>query len=333
MHQGRSASLVLLAVLLAAATTAVALPPVLGDHARDGVGRVCGTDETGAKVAAPDMAVIEKWIHDNQIAAGGVVPVNFHVIYGSNGEGNVPESWLNAQIAVLNSTYAGRGYNNGARTGDNTGYTFFKNSVTRTQNQSWFTMTPNSSRERDAKRALNVNPRGSLNLYTCKPGQGLLGWATFPWALAGNPSNDGVVVHYASLPGGWAAPYNLGGTATHEVGHWAGLYHTFQSGCHSDGSCSTAGDLVCDTPAEGTPTSGCPSGKNTCSGAGNDPIHNYYGLQHRHLLHAVHRRAGRARRLHDGHLPAADRLGCGEAARIASAGPGAVTSQRLVLLK
>jgi hypothetical protein len=132
-----------------------------------------------------------------------------------------------------------------------------------------------TAKETQAKSALVVNPQGSLNLYTCKPGQGLLGWATFPWNLAGASSKDGVVVHYASLPGGSLAPFNLGGTATHEVGHWVGLYHTFQGGCHADASCSSAGDLVCDTPSEGTATSGCPAGKNSCSGAGNDPIHNY----------------------------------------------------------
>lgn len=237
----------------------------------------CATDERAGRMSAPDQAQIERWLSTNRVVAGAPIPVNFHVIH-SGTTGNLSDAELDAQIVVMNNNFAGKDYNGNVVSGAaNTGYTFFRNSVSRTnatgKQKGWWQMTPGSKAERDAKNALVVNPTGSLNFYTCKPGQNLLGWATFPSSLAGNPNMDGVVIHYNSLPGGTLAPYNLGGTATHEVGHWVGLFHTFQGGCGGD--CATTGDLVCDTPAQSTSTSGCPEGKDTCAGAGLDPIHNY----------------------------------------------------------
>ncbi|WP_437966064.1 zinc metalloprotease [Sorangium sp. So ce260] len=188
------------------------------------------------------------------------IPVHVHVINKGAGisNGDVPDSMIYEQIRVLNEAYA------------TTRFSFVLVSVERTTNATWYTMGMGSTAERQAKTRLRQGGPDHLNLYTANPGGGLLGWATFPSDYSADPSDDGVVLLHSSLPGGIAAPYNQGDTGTHEVGHWLGLYHTFQGGCSKRG-----GDGVDDTPTERSAAYGCPMGRDTCSASGVDPIQNF----------------------------------------------------------
>jgi len=195
---------------------------------------------------------------------GGMINVHFHVINNgtSLANGNIPDSQIANQMAVLNAAFA------------TTGWSFNLVSVDRTTNATWYTAGPGTTAETQMKTALRQGTAADLNIYTNNMGGGLLGWATFPSSYAANPQGDGVVVLYSSLPGGTAAPYNQGDTATHEVGHWMGLYHTFQGGCARNAT--SGGDLVSDTAAERSPAYGCPTGRDTCTNLpGLDPITNF----------------------------------------------------------
>ncbi|MDX6235922.1 MAG: hypothetical protein QOG10_737 [Kribbellaceae bacterium] len=191
--------------------------------------------------------------------AAASIPVYVHVMLSSSGAGDVTASQITQQIAVLNKTYGGQESSQAA----NTGLTFYLAGTNRYYNSTWHTdgqsTTYRSQTRQGGKNALNI---WLLDF-------GYLGIATFPWDYASNPKIDGIRVQYSSLPGGSATNYNLGETATHEAGHWLGLYHTFQGGCTS------TNDSVSDTPAQSSPSSGCPTGRDSCSLSGLDPIHNY----------------------------------------------------------
>ncbi len=238
-------------------------PHSVGAGAKGGLSR--GADHRD--ITAKQQRAVEKKTKEVLEAKAGQVgvlanskasiPVYFHVMLSTSGAGDVTQTQINNQMAVLNNTFAG------GEGGTNTGVGFTYAGVNRFYNNNWHvdkqSTTYRSQTRQGGKNALNIWLVDFANL----------GIATFPWDYASRPSIDGVRVHYDSLPGGGIANYNLGETATHEVGHWLGLYHTFQGGCTS------TNDQVSDTPAQSSPTSGCPAGRDSCSLPGLDPIHNY----------------------------------------------------------
>ena len=242
-------------------------------------GNRCGTRKPTSSEMTKSNQVVAKYmanIHGRKDQAVTVeVQTYFHVITsGSNGD--IDDDVLQAQLDVLNDAFQAHGFS------------FRLMGTTRTANTAWYNAGISSREQDDMKAALRVGDQSTLNIYFSQAG-GALGYATFPEDYAFNPTDDGVVVATGSVPGGSISNYNDGKTAVHEVGHWFGLYHTFQTG---DGffplfsfflsllglrsGCNTSGDEVDDTPAQRTQTGGCPEFKDSCpSQSGLDPVNNY----------------------------------------------------------
>ena len=105
-----------------------------------------------------------------------------------------------------------------------------------------------------------------MNVWVCNIGGGILGYAQFP---GGPASTDGVVCDYRyfGTNGTAQAPFNLGRTMTHEVGHYLNLRHIW-----GDGNCN-ADDFVSDTPNAGGANYGCATGNVSCNST--DMVQNY----------------------------------------------------------
>jgi hypothetical protein len=248
------------------------------------VGRRCATHEPPPSAfAAPtdcslDQTVINPEYDDNRVF---VVQVVFHVIRRSNGVGAISQALIDSQIDILNEDFQAIAGTPGAD-GSNARIEFvlarFKPDGTPTTgvevvtNDDWF--TDSGGFNNPMKLALHWDTTRYLNIYT-NDAAGFLGYATFPSESAGD-AEDGIVLLWDSVgrnsPGG--PPYNQGRTATHEVGHYLGLLHTFEGGCGSSSQPYTTGDLIADTQREDDPQFGCPMTQSSCGG-GLNPVENY----------------------------------------------------------
>jgi len=224
------------------------------------------------------------------VPASVTIPVVLHVVDGPNARVSDPE--ITNQMKVLNQAYRGddRDTRFTRAPGVDTGVAFTLQQVRRIPDPTGrYQFLQQGSKAEDELKAGRVGGYETLNVYITKLG-GLLGWGTYPTGKAQNLQYDGVVIEQESLPGGLNAgdpdygfpdggkdPYDGGKTLAHEVGHWLGLYHTFQGGCNAKG------DYVSDTPSQRFPNFGCPirrddqrpDAPDTCAEPGVDPIHNY----------------------------------------------------------
>ncbi|AKK73044.1 peptidase M43 [Chryseobacterium gallinarum] len=217
----------------------------------------------------------EKFTNDLKLgkvlADGSVeIPVIVNVIYKTSAE-NVSDARIAEQIAVLNADYSGTNSDASkipseflpVSSGDTKVKFRLVNTVRKsTTKTSWST---NDDMKKASKGGIDAtNPSNYLNIWVVgkmtSQGRTILGYATFPESAG--LWNDGVVIGapYFGKTGA-SSPFNLGRTATHEVGHYLNLRHIW-----GDANCGN--DLVSDTPTQTTANYGKPTYPlyNTCSG-------------------------------------------------------------------
>jgi hypothetical protein len=246
--------------------------------------RSCATQEVlAAQMAAdPTLAIrmnqieafTQKAILTNRLVNGKIeIPVVVNVLYRTAAE-NISPAQIQSQIDVLNEDFnaTNADYNSvpalfsGVKA--NIGITFVLQNVVRksTKTISWST---NNAMKSSRKGIAPTSPATVLNMWSCNMGGGILGYAQFP---GGADATDGVVIDNNAFgrTGTVSGVYNLGRTATHEVGHWMNLRHIW-----GDANCGN--DLISDTPTHNTANYGVPAYPHlsTCTGTPVEMTMNY----------------------------------------------------------
>jgi len=221
--------------------------------------RTCGTPDL-------DLATV-KWIEGmsrkittEKLAEEVQIPIAFHVIQAGK-KGKISNSQIETLVHNLNVAFSG------------TPFSFYIAGIERVNNKAWYSNCSfGSKNEKAMKKKLAWDPRFGINVYTCQtntPGNGVVGYATFPFWYAENSTMHGIALHPLTMPGSGNPEVGVYGlTLAHEMGHYLGAYHTFQGGCAD-------GDEVADTPAQAAPTMTCSPGADTCSGGEADDVFNF----------------------------------------------------------
>ncbi len=235
-------------------------------------------------IADPTLAIrmneIEAFTQKNKFSSSRlvgdkiVIPVVVNVLYRTTTE-NISDAQIATQINVLNQDFTATNLDFNsipaefANVAANVDITFELIKINRksTTKTSWGTR---DTMKKSKQGGIDpTSPSNTLNIWACKIGSGILGYAQFP---GGSLATDGVVIdsYYFGLSSTGSYPYNLGRTASHEVGHWMNLRHIW-----GDSSCGN--DYVSDTPVHRTANYGAPTYPfpSSCLPAHNEMTMNY----------------------------------------------------------
>ena len=221
-----------------------------------------------------------------RMAVDITIPVVVHVVFNSPAQ-NISDEQIKSQIDALNRDYGGKntdkagipdiwkgmfaspGIKFALATKDINGNP--TSGITRTRTNIAGFSTDDKVKAVATGGADPWPAERYLNIWVCPLSGGLLGYAQFP---AGPPATDGVVILHSAFgtTGTARAPFNVGRTATHEVGHYLNLRHIWGDTEDCSGS-----DLVDDTPGQQLPNYGTPAFPHiSCSnGPNGDMFMNY----------------------------------------------------------
>jgi hypothetical protein len=252
--------------------------------------RTCGTHDVHLRLmrTVPEYAVNRARIENQALeyartrgAIGRtgvtVIPVVVHVVY-SNATQNISDAQINSQIDVLNRDYRKANPDIAGippvfaplaadaqiefKLADKDPLNNPTNGITRT-NTATASFSDDDKVKSSATGGHDAWPRDKyLNIWVCLLGGGLLGYAQFP---GGPAATDGVVITHTGFGtlGTAAAPFNLGRTASHEIGHFFNLHHIWGDVTDCSGT-----DFVGDTPNQGGPNFGTPAFPHVTCGNG-----------------------------------------------------------------
>ena len=219
---------------------------------------ICGTPDPNPEDLLVTIDQVERWLERQSRNSRSIVNVKiaWHVIHQDNSVGNISDQQIAQQVTWLNNTFADHDF------------IFTLDIIDRTVNNDWFNDMYDTY-DAIAKQALNIDSYHYLNVYTSNIFiDGVAGYAYMPNQWPEGSYMHGIVLDYRTLP--YAGGYD-GDVATHEVGHYLGLNHTFYN------NCTTGNDGVDDTPAHHEDYLWqCNNNLDSCPTLpGNDPVHNY----------------------------------------------------------